>query len=135
MHFPREIVIEEKKNAIKQAKKYQMGIIFQIDGSKLDTGNIGAVVTWKNKNLDEQKKMSIFLDKNKKILDVKLWVKAIALKTVEKKIRHHFRASITMFIDSREPFAIIQQFSFYINNLFIRNLIYQRALDIKKLDV
>ena len=77
--FPGEIVIEKKEKAIKQAKKYQVGTVVWTDGSKLDTGNVGAAVTWRDKNLDEWKERSLFLGKNKEILDAELWATAMAL--------------------------------------------------------
>lgn len=42
--FLGEIMIKKKKMAIKQAKKYQVRIVFWTDGSKLDINNVEAAV-------------------------------------------------------------------------------------------
>ena len=51
--FPGKIMIEGKEKAIRQAKEYQVGTVFWTDGSKLDTGSVGAAVTWRDKSLDK----------------------------------------------------------------------------------
>lgn len=61
-----------------------MRMVFWINKSKLDISNIRTVITYKNKNLDKWKKMSIFLNKNKEILDIKLWTIVIVLDATKK---------------------------------------------------
>ena len=46
------VIIRNKEQALKEARKYRAGLIFWIDGSKLDQGNTGAAVCWKDKALD-----------------------------------------------------------------------------------
>lgn len=129
--FPGEIVEERKEKAIEQAKKYQVGTLFWTDGSKLDTGNVGAAITWRDKNRDEWKEMSVFLGKNKEILDADLWAIAMTLEAAKRETRGNFGAPITVFTDSREALTTIQQVSPRISSPFLRDLIYQRALDLK----
>lgn len=129
--FPGEIVKERKEKAIEQAKKYQVGTFFWTDGSKLDTGNVGAAITWRDKNREEWKEMSVFLGKNKEILDAELWAIAMALEAAKRETRGNFRAPLTVFTDSREALTTIQQVSPRISSPFLRDLIYQRALDLK----
>ena len=83
--FPGEIVIEKKEKAIKQAKKYQVGTVVWTDGSKLDTGNVGAAVTWRDKNLDKRKERGVFLGKNKEIIDAELWAIVMALEAAKRE--------------------------------------------------
>lgn len=77
--FLEEIRIERKKKAIKQAKKQQIGTVFQTNRSKLDLGNVREIVAQKNKNLDKWKETNIFLRKNKEIFDTELWAIAMTL--------------------------------------------------------
>lgn len=65
--FSGSIIIDEKK-ALQQAKKCQTGTLMWPDGSKLDQGNVGAAVCWKDRDLNSWKNTSTFLGKNKKFL-------------------------------------------------------------------
>lgn len=76
--------------------------------------------------------MSVFLGKNKEILDAELWAVAIALEAAKTETRGNLRARITVFTDSREALTTIQQFSPCISSPYLRDLIYQRTLDLKK---
>lgn len=57
--FPGEIIVERKKKEIERAKNYQAGIVFWVDGSKVDNGDVEAAVTWKDKNGDKWKEKSV----------------------------------------------------------------------------
>ena len=85
--FPGDTVIERKEKAIEQAKKSQVGTVFWTGRSKLDTGNVRAAVTWRDKDLDRWKEMSVFLGKNKEILDAELWAIAMALEAAKREKR------------------------------------------------
>ena len=52
--FSGKIVIQPKKNALEEARKYRAGLVMWTDGSKLDhgTGRVGAAICWKEKTLD-----------------------------------------------------------------------------------
>lgn len=50
--FSGNIIIEEKNKAIEEAKKYWIGNIIQTNRSKLGKGNIGTMVSWKDKDLN-----------------------------------------------------------------------------------
>lgn len=95
--FPGEIVIERKEKAIEQAKEYQVGTVFWADGSKLDTGNVGAVATWRDNDIAEWKERGVFLGKSKKILDAELWAIAIAFEAAKRETRSNFGAPRTVF--------------------------------------
>lgn len=69
--FQGTIVIQSKKNIIKEARKYRPSLVMWIDGSKLDQC-IGAAVCWREKTCDLWKKKGVFLGKNKEILDTEL---------------------------------------------------------------
>ena len=129
--FPGEIVIETKKKAIEQAKRQQVGTVFWTDGSRLDTDNIGAAVTWKDKNVDKWKEMSVFFGKNKEILDAELWAISMALEAARRETRQNLEAPITVFTDSREALATLQQISPCSSSPFLRDLIRQMTLDLK----
>lgn len=69
--------------------------------------------------------------KNKEILDAELWAIAIALEAAKKETRGNLRAPITVFKDSREALTTTQQLSPRISSPYLRDLIYQRTLDLK----
>ena len=71
--FTGDIMIECKKRALQEAKKYRTGLFLWTDGSKLDQGNIGAAVCWRDKKLDKWKDKIVFLGKIKEILNGELW--------------------------------------------------------------
>lgn len=131
--FPGEIVVGRKEKAIKQAKRYSVETVFWTDGSRLDTSNVGAAVTWRDENLDKWKKMSVFLGKNKEILDAELCEITMALEVAKKDTKGNFGAPVTVFTDSREAIATIQQISPCISSPFLRDLIYQRTLDLRNI--
>lgn len=58
--FTGDIIIECKKQALQEAKKYRAGLDLWTDGSKLDQGNVGAAVCRKDKKLDKWKDKSVF---------------------------------------------------------------------------
>ena len=95
-------IIRNKKQALKEARKYRAGLIFWTDGSKLDQGNTGAAVCWKDKALDRWKEKSIFLGKNKEILDVELWAIWKALEIALRETTNMKNVPVTLFYDSQK---------------------------------
>lgn len=55
------------------------------DGSKLGQGNVGAAVSWKDKDLNSCKVASVFLGKNKENFDADLWLIADTLEMARKR--------------------------------------------------
>ena len=51
------------------------------DGSKLSNGRCGAAVCWKDLRSNQWRQKSVFLGKNKEILDAELWAISEALYT------------------------------------------------------
>lgn len=58
--FEVQVVIEPTKDAEK-AKRDCRGLVLWTDGSKLDQGNVGAAVCWKEKISNQWKEQSVFL--------------------------------------------------------------------------
>lgn len=78
-------------------------MVLWIDGSKLDTGNVGAEIMWRDKslkNLNRWRKTSVFMGKRKEILDAELWAIAIALEAAKRERRCNPNVPIKVFIDS-----------------------------------
>ena len=67
-----DIIVKGKREAIEEAKKDKAGLVLWTDGSKLDQGHAAAAVCWEDKPAGEWKEKSIFLGKNKEILDAEL---------------------------------------------------------------
>lgn len=61
--FTGDIMIECKKRALQEAKKYRTGLVLWTDGSKLDHGNAGAAVCLRDRRLNHWKDKSVFLGK------------------------------------------------------------------------
>ena len=80
VEFIGKIIIQESKVAIKEAKEDMSDLIFWSDGSKREAGGAGAAVAWKIFLSYWWNTCKISLEKNKEILDRKLWVISEALK-------------------------------------------------------
>lgn len=72
LYFQGKVVIEDKEQALKEANKYQAGLVMWTDGSKLDQDNTEAAVCWKDKRLSQQKNKSGFFWKSKESLGAEL---------------------------------------------------------------
>lgn len=118
------IVIEEKKKAVEEAKKYGTGHAFWVDGSKLRQGNAVAAVCWKEEQRN-WKNSSIFLGINKEIIDAELWAIATRLDAARKITLQSPQTAVTIFSDSREAFNTLGQSSVHTANPYLRNQIYQ----------
>lgn len=70
--FEGQVVIECPINALEKAKRDERGLVMWTDGSKLDQGNVGAAVCWKDETSNQWKEKSVFLGKNKEVLDAEL---------------------------------------------------------------
>ncbi len=121
--FSGSIIIDEKK-ALQEAKKCQTGTVMWADGSKLDQGNVGAAVCWKDRDLNSWK--------NKEILDAELRAIAESLEIARKTTLNTHNTPITIFSDSREALTEIRKLSSYIGSPYMRSLIYQRTHDLRE---
>ena len=117
--FKGDVIIEGKKQALEEAKKDRTGLVLWTDGSKLDKGKVGAAVCWKDK--------SVFLAKNKEILDAELWAILEALGVAKKETLNGWNTPITIFCDSQKALKTIQHPPIHQENRFLRSLIYQKT--------
>lgn len=62
-HFSGNVIIAGKEKALEEARQYREGTVMWTDGSKLGQGNVGAAVSWKDKDLNSWKDNSIFVGK------------------------------------------------------------------------
>lgn len=106
--FRGEIIIQHKKQALVEATRHRNGLVMWTDGSKLDQGNAGDAICWKTKRLDRWKDKSVFLGKNKEIIDAELWAILEALIVATKEIQNTRGAPITVFCDSQKGLIAIQ---------------------------
>lgn len=111
VNFSGNVIIEAKKKALEESKKYRAGNIFWVDGSKPSQGNAGAATCWKDKNLNKLENKSAFLGKNKEIIDAELWAILIGLETSGKITLDTHQTPITSFSDSREALNSLCQLS------------------------
>ena len=125
--FQGEVFIGCKKQALVEATRYRTGLVMWTDGSKLDQGNAGAAVCWRDRNLDQWKEKSVFLGKNKEILDAELWGILKALEIASKEMANTEDTPVTIFCDSQKALEAIQHSPSYKENRFLRGIIYRKA--------
>ena len=97
--FPGKIFVEEKCRAIEIAKRDQADLSLWCDGSKLDKGETGAAVAWKQG--DEWLTRKVTLGQNKEIFDAELWGISEAVKVAEQKCLAQQYVLINIFCDSQ----------------------------------
>lgn len=129
--FSGNIIIEAKKKALEEAKKYHAGDVFWVDGSKFSQGHVGAAACWKEKDLNKWENKSDFLGKNKDIIDAELWAITIGLETARKLTVNSRPTSVTIFSDSREALTSLGQLSSQARNTYLRSLICQKVSDLE----
>lgn len=66
-NFSKIVIIEAKKKALEEAKKYRAGFVIWVDGSKLSQGNAGAAACWNDKISTNGKTKVLFLAKIKRL--------------------------------------------------------------------
>ena len=118
-----QVIIKSKKEAIEEAKKNNSGLVLWTDGSKLDQGPAAAAVCWEEKSSAKWKEKSIFLGKNKEILDAELWAILEALGIAEKA---NPRAPVIILSDSQKALKAIALPFTSQENRFVRSRIYQK---------
>ena len=126
IHLQGEVIIGHKEQALEEATKYRAGLIMWTDGSKLDQGNTGAAVCWKDK--------SVFFGKNKEVLDAELSAILDVLKFATKETRNAKDIPITIFCDSQKALIAIQHAPSQRENRYLRGLIYDKARELQEVD-
>lgn len=96
--FPGNIIISAKETAKLEAEKAYKGLILWSDGSKLDSGAVGAGIAWKTSIWHEK---SLALGYFKEIFDAELFRILEAFKTAVKEKRKNSYRSLTIFSDSQ----------------------------------
>ncbi len=74
---------------------------------------------------------SIFLGRNKEILDVELWAILEALDIAAKKTQNMTNAPVTIFCDSQEALKAIEYPPSHKRNRFLRGFIYDKTKKLK----
>ena len=129
--FEGKVIVEGKKQALHEATKYRASLVMWTDGSKLDNGNSGAAVCWRDKRLARWKQKSVFLGKNKEILDAEPWEISDGLDIAIQETSNA-NNTITIFCDSQKALQAIQQPSSHNENRFLREQIYHKAKKCKQ---
>lgn len=100
--------------------------------SKLEQGNTGAAVCWRDKRLDCWKNKRFYLGKNKEVLDAELWAISEALTVATKEILNT-RIPIAVFCDLQKAFTAIQHApTSQRESRYIRGLIYDEARELQE---
>lgn len=127
IQFSGDIIIEAKKKALEEAKKYWTGKVVWVDGSKLSQGNVGATACWKSQNRWENK--SVFIGKNKEIIDAELWAIAIGLEIAGKITLDGRQTPIKIFSESAEALNILGRANPSASP-YLRDTIFQKTSDL-----
>ena len=85
-NLPIQVILQAKQEALQEAAKSRAGIILWTDGSKLDTGKVGAAVVWFDNRLNKWQEKRRYLGQNKDSFDAELWAISDALELSIKKI-------------------------------------------------
>ena len=123
--FKPQVIVKSKKEAMKEAKKDYQGQVFWTDRSKLDQGQAATAVSWEEKSTVKQKEKSMFLGKNKEILNAELWAILEALVIAGKMANSQI--SVIILSDSQKALrAIVLPFTFQ-ENRYLRSQVYQKT--------
>lgn len=101
------------------------------DASKLNQGQTAAAVCWEDKSTAKWKEKSIFLGKNKEILDAELWAISEALSIAE-KILVNSEMPVTIFSDSQRALRAIGLPFTSQENRFLRSQVYQKTKKLQR---
>lgn len=128
--FKVKVVIKCKKEALEEARKDKPGLVVWTDGSKLDQGQTVAAICWEDKLTGQWKDKSMYLGKNKEILDAELWAisEALSIASTRTKIGN---TPITIFCDSQKALSTIALPYTSQGNRFLRNLICQKTRELQ----
>ncbi len=129
--FTTKVIIKNRNEALEGAKKDRTGLIFWTDGSKLDQGHAAAALCWKDKPAGQWREKSVFLGKNKEVLDAELWAVSETLDIAKKRI-NIVNKLVTIFCDSQKAFKAIVLSLTYQGNRFLQGLIYQKAQELQQ---
>lgn len=99
-YFKNKVIIVNKEQAFKETRKCCTGLILWINVSKLDHESVRAAICQKDKRFNCWKDESIFLAKDKDIIEVELWAISKALLVVITETKNSRDISITVFCDS-----------------------------------
>ncbi len=125
-----DIIVKGKREAIEEAKKDKAGLVLCTDGSKLDQGHAAAAVCWEDKPAGEWKEKSIFLGKNKEILDAELCAILEALDIV-KKIANAKNTPVIILCDSQKALGAIALPFTSQKDRFLIGLVYQKTEELQ----
>ena len=129
--FAGKIVIDNKAQALTEARKDHLGLTMWTDRSKISNGRCGASVCWKDMKSKQWRQKSLFLDKNKEILDTELWAISEALDTAIRKTSTAHNTLLTIFCDSQKALTTIRLPPLQKENRFLRAQIYYKAEKLK----
>lgn len=106
--FPGRISIQEQAAAILEAQRDNSDLALWSDGSKLESGKVGAAVVWRNTAVDNWKSCKLALGKNKDVLDAELWGVSEALGIALRETAPRKAYKVTVFSDSQTAIRKIQ---------------------------
>ncbi len=107
-NFQGEIIIDCKKQALREAAKDRTGLVIWTDGSKLNNDRCGADFYWKDQRRNQWRQKSVFFGKNKETLDAELWAISDTLDTTMQETSTADNTLITIFCDSQKALTAIR---------------------------
>ena len=106
--FLGQLFIQEPTTAILEAQRDKSDLALWSDGSRLESGKVGAAVVWRDAPADRWKSCKLALGKNKEVLDAELWGVSEALGVALRKTAPRKPYKVTVFSDSQTAIRKIQ---------------------------
>ncbi len=107
-------------------------MVLWADGLKLDQGQTAAAVCWEDKSAAKWKERTIFLGRNKEILDAELWAISEALE-IAKKLASPRTRSVTIFSDLQKALGAIALPRTSQENRYLRSLLYEKTEELQQI--
>ncbi len=124
--FKADVIVRCWKRVLEEARRNKPGLVLWTNGSNLDQGQVAAAVCWEDNLTPWWKEKSVFLEKNKEIVDAELWAILEAL-DIAHKTANTRNIPVTIFCGSQKALNAIALPSACQEHRFLRSLIYQRT--------
>lgn len=120
-----KLLYNQKKMHLKKPKNIEQVLLFgQIDWSWI---SVGAAICWRGKTLDLWQEKSVFLGKNKEVLDAELLAISDVLDIAAKETLNIKNVLVTIFCDSQEALRVIKHPPLHERNRFLEGFINEKT--------
>jgi hypothetical protein len=93
------VIIQDEKQALREAKLERDGLVFWTDGSRKEDELVGCAVVWKAGG--RWNKRRTHLGRQNEAFDVEMWAMSEAMKVADEKAEKEKLTRVTVFTDSQ----------------------------------